>query len=210
MTWDQRRFELVVELGKILIKTGALRFGTFKLTSGRLSTYYIDLRIVPSFPEIFIKTVSFFVEALQNIVDIEQIDAICGIPTAGLTYASTVAYNLKKPFIYVRKETRNHGIGRKVEGLLHPGGKVVILDDLITAGTSKLTSAIAIKNEGGIVEDAVVLIDRMEGGKERLATSNVNLKAITNIIEIADLLYDRDIINSDQKLAIHNMIKKKV
>jgi len=207
MDWDKRRFKLVEELGKVLIKTSALSFGTFKLTSGRISSYYIDLRIVPSFPEIFTNTVDLFIEALKNMVGLDEIDAIGGIPTVGLTYATAVAFNLKKPLIYVRKESRNHGVLKRVEGLLQPGWKVTILDDLITSGKSILRTAKAIKKEGGIVENALVLIDRMEGGKERLMNSNIELKAIAKITEIADLLYDKDIIDNDQKKAIYNMVK---
>ncbi|MCP8310462.1 MAG: orotate phosphoribosyltransferase [Candidatus Methylarchaceae archaeon HK01M] len=209
MGWDDRRLELIEELGKVLIKTGALRFGTFKLTSGRMSSYYIDLRIIPSYPEVFSKTIDVFVEALKNMVGLGKFDAIGGIPTAGLTYATAVAYNLKKPFIYVRKETRKHGVLKRVEGLLPPGWRVVILDDLITTGNSILRTAKAIREEGGIIEDALVLIDRMEGGKERLVVSNVKLRAIANITEISDFLYDKGIIGSDERMAIYNMVKSK-
>ena len=210
MGWDQKRFKLVEELGKVLVKTGALRFGTFTLSSRRMSSYYIDLRIVPSFPEIFNKTVDVFVEALKNMVGPTNIDAIGGIPTAGLTFATAVAYDLKKPLIYVRKEARKHGALKKVEGLLQPGWRVTILDDLITTGNSILKTAKAIKSEGGIVENALVLIDRMEGGKERLATFQIKLKTLAKITEIADLLYDKDIIDVDQRMAIYNMVKSDV
>jgi len=210
MGWDQKRFRLVEELGKVLLKTGALRFGTFTLSSRRMSSYYIDLRIVPSFPEIFSKTVDVFVEALKNMVGTKNIDAIGGIPTAGLTFATAVAYDLKKPLIYVRKEARKHGALKKVEGLLQPGWRVTILDDLITTGNSILKTAKAIKSEGGIVENALVLIDRMEGGKERLATFQIKLKTLAKITEIADLLYDKDIIDIDQRMAIYNMVKSDV
>mgnify|MGYP001098179574 CR=1 FL=1 len=207
MSWENRRFELIKELGRVLVKTGALQFGTFTLTSGKMSSYYIDLRIVPSLPEVFKKITNAFVEALKSMIGLEKIDAIGGIPTAGLTYATAVAYNLEKPLLYVRKEPREHGTQKRVEGLLRPGWRVLILDDLITTGNSILRTAEAIRSEGGIVEDALVLIDRMEGGRDRLSTSNIQLKALANITELADLLYDMNIIGKDQRKAIYGMVK---
>ncbi|MEM3437901.1 MAG: orotate phosphoribosyltransferase [Nitrososphaerales archaeon] len=207
MSWDNRRLELIKELGRVLVKTNALKFGTFTLTSGKMSSYYIDLRIVPSLPEIFKRIIDAFIEAIKNMLNLDKIDAISGIPTAGLTYSTVVAYKLEKPLLYVRKESREHGTQKRVEGLLRPGWKVLILDDLITTGNSILRAAEAIRSEGGIVENALVLIDRMEGGRERLATLNIKLNALAKITELADLLYDMNIIGDDQKKAIYNMIK---
>ncbi|MGQ9469454.1 MAG: orotate phosphoribosyltransferase [Nitrososphaerales archaeon] len=209
MGWNERRFELIKELGRVLVKTGALQFGTFTLTSGKMSSYYIDLRIVPSLPEVFRKITDAFVEALKNMIGLEKIDAIGGIPTAGLTYATAVAYKIEKPLLYVRKEPREHGTQKRVDGLLRPGWRVLILDDLITTGGSILRTTEAIRSEGGIVEDAIVLIDRMEGGRERLSTSNIQLKAIAKITELADLLYDMNVIGKDQRKAIYSMVKIK-
>ena len=207
MSWDKRRSELIRELGRVLVKIGALQFGAFTLTSGKMSSYYIDLRIVPSLPGVFKTITNFFVEAIKNMVGLERIDAIGGIPTAGLTYATAVAYNLEKPLLYVRKEPREHGTKKRVEGLLRPGWRVLVLDDLITTGGSILRASEAIRSEGGVVEDALVLIDRMEGGRERLSASNIQLKALTKITELADLLYDVNIIGEDQRKAIYGMVK---
>ncbi|MEM3383626.1 MAG: orotate phosphoribosyltransferase [Nitrososphaerales archaeon] len=208
MSWDSRRLELIKELGRVLVKIGALKFGTFTLTSGKMSSYYIDLRIVPSLPEVFKRITDIFIDAIKNMVNLDRIDAISGIPTAGLTYSTVIAYKLEKPLLYVRKELREHGTQKRVEGLLRPGWRVLIIDDLITTGNSILKAAEAIRNEGGLVEDALVLIDRMEGGKEKLATSNIKLKALAKITELADLLYDMSVIEEDQRKAIYSMVKK--
>jgi orotate phosphoribosyltransferase len=209
LSWDKRRSELIRELGRVLVRIGALQFGAFTLTSGKMSSYYIDLRIVPSLPGVFKRITDAFIEAIKNMIGLERIDAIGGIPTAGLTYATAVAYNLEKPLLYVRKEPREHGAKKRVEGILRPGWRVLVLDDLITSGNSILRTSEAIRCEGGVVEDALVLIDRMEGGRERLLTSNINLKALTKITELADLLYGMNIIGEDQRKAIYGMVKIK-
>jgi orotate phosphoribosyltransferase len=182
---------------RILLKTGAVKFGIFKLTSGKISSYYIDLRLILSFPEALKKVIEFY-EKLANSVGINNFQRIAGIPTAGVPFASILAFKLSKPFIYVRKEAKPHGRERRVEGLLYPGEKILIVDDLITTGKSMLNAINAIKSEGGIVTDAIVLIDREEGAQEKLMEENVNLKCFMKISEIAKKLLDMDAINIEE------------
>jgi orotate phosphoribosyltransferase len=182
---------------RILLKTGAVKFGIFKLTSGKISSYYIDLRLILSFPEALKKVIEFY-EKLANSVGVNNFQRIAGIPTAGVPFASILAFKLSKPFIYVRKEAKPHGRERRVEGLLYPGEKILIVDDLITTGKSMLNAINAIKSEGGIVTDAIVLIDREEGAQEKLMEENVNLKCFMKISEIAKKLLDMDAINIEE------------
>jgi orotate phosphoribosyltransferase len=194
---------MVSNIGKVLVKSGALKFGTFTLTSGKLSSYYVDLRIVPSIPGVFREVIHAYVSLIKKSVPLNEIDAIGGIPTAGLTYATAVSYELAKPLIYVRKEEKKHGTAKDVEGLLSPGAQVVIIDDVITTGTSVISAVNAIRNNGGIVKRAAVLIDRLEGGKENLAKVGVELVTLTSIVEITDFLYDMNIIEDSSRNAIY-------
>jgi len=178
------------QLCRILFKIGALKFGVFKLTSGKTSPYYIDLRIVPSFPDAFHKICSLYVKLIESNVGIKEFKRIAGIPTASMPFASVVAYSLEKSFLYTRPTQRKHGRERGVEGILIPGDKVLILDDLITSGKSLLKAAVAIRAEGGVINDAVVLIDREEGGKEKLAKNNITLHYLLKVKEAADMLYE--------------------
>ncbi len=208
MKWEEKRLTLVRDIGRMLVKTKAIRFGTFTLSSGRLSPYYIDLRIVPSFPDVFSLAVTAYKAVIQNLIGLDKVEAIGGVPTSGLTYASAVAYSVRKPLIYVREEKKAHGTAKKVEGLLKPGSTVVMLDDLVTTGTSLIKSTDTIRSEGGEVKDAVALIDRMERGKENLAEKGVRLHTITDIRELADLLCDMGIIDAQQNRSIKSQIKK--
>ena len=131
---DLEKEIIKMELSRILIKISALKFGTFKLTSGKMSPYYLDLRIIPSFPDVYKKICDFYIELIENEIGLAKIDRIAGIPTAGISFASIVAYQLKKPFIYVRTTERQHGRGRSVEGILLPGDNVLLVDDLVTKG----------------------------------------------------------------------------
>ncbi len=202
-SWAEERKSIISNIGKVLIKSGALKFGTFTLTSGKLSSYYVDLRIVPSIPGVFREVIHAYVSLIKKSVPLGEIGAIGGIPTAGLTYATAVSYELAKPLIYVRKEERQHGTGKDVEGLLSPGAQVIIIDDVITTGSSIISAVNAIRNNGGIVKRAAVLIDRLEGGKENLAKIGVTLVPLTSIVEITDFLYDMSIIEDSSRNAIY-------
>jgi orotate phosphoribosyltransferase len=208
LEWERNRLLLVRDLGRILVKTGAIQFGTFTLASGNLSSYYIDLRVVPSFPDVFDRTVSAFIGTIKNSIGVKKIEAIGGVPTSGHTYATAVAYSIKKPLIYVREEEKKYGTPKKIEGILKPGSKLLVLDDLITSGLSLIKTIDIIRSEGGVVTDATVLIDRMEGGRESLAKKGVRLSALTNIEELTNLLYEMDILDSEQINSIRLQMKK--
>src|SRR4030066_855143 len=109
------------EMAKILMKIDALKFGVFKLTSGKASPYYIDLRVVPSFPAAFPEICDFYSEAITRDLGLKNFSRIAGVPIAGIPFASQIASNLKKPFLYARKGVRLHGRQRRAEGILVSG-----------------------------------------------------------------------------------------
>jgi len=197
------------ELGRILNRIGALKFGTFKLTSGEVSPYYIDLRIVPSFPDAFRRICDFYLALIKSDIGADGFDRIAGIPTAGISFASITAYNLKRPFLYVRPTERKHGRERRVEGILLPGDRVLLIDDLITSGGSILKAAESVRAEGGVISDAVVLLDREENGKENLAKDGIKLHYLLTMSEAAYKLYDIGAITEDQLDTILKQAKRK-
>jgi len=197
-----------VELAKILHNIDALKFGLFKLTSGKVSPYYIDLRIVPSFPDAFRQICDFYGESITSQVGLKNFDRIAGVPIAGIPFASQIAYNLKKPFLYARKGVRLHGRQRRVEGILVSGDRVLLVDDLVTTGLTLKKAAKAVTAEGGIVKEAVALLDREEGGKEKLAKNGIQLHALLKISEVANTLYEIGAIDEESLKTIMKQIKK--
>jgi orotate phosphoribosyltransferase len=197
-----------VEICKILNKIGALKFGAFKLTSGKISPYYIDLRIIPSFPDAFQKICNLQVAFIKEEIGVKNFDRIAGIPIAGIPFASLIAYNLKKPFLYIRKGVRLHGRKRRIEGILTPGDRVLLIDDLITTGLSLTEAKEAIEAEGGVTTDAVVLLDREEKGKEKLDKKGIKLYALLKMTEIANRLCEIGAIDEVQLKTILKQIKK--
>ena len=183
------------DFSRMLVRTGALQFGMFTLSGGRLSPYYLDLRVIPSFPDAF----HTFADLLaKNAKSIDGIDKIGGIPTGGLPWASVVAYALAKPLVYTRKDIKLHGREKTVEGILTPGDRVLLIDDVITTGKNILTALQSIRGEGGVVENALVLLDRQEGGEKHLLKEGVKLHSVAKISAVAQKLLDMDAITKNQ------------
>jgi orotate phosphoribosyltransferase len=205
---DRKTSESVkTEICRILNRIGAFKFGAFRLTSGKMSPYYIDLRIVPSFPDAFREICGFYADFIIDKVGTKSFERVAGIPVAGIPFASLIAYDLKKPFLYIRKGARRHGRERRIEGIIAPGNRILLVDDLVTTGLSLQSAAKTIVAEGGLVTDAVVLLDRQEGGKERLAKSGINVHALVSITEIANTLHELGTIDEEQLRTIVRQIK---
>jgi len=208
LTWDAEKARLKREICEVLTRIGALRFGTFELSGGRLSPYYIDLRIALSFPDAFQRIVDIYLEMVEHEVGLERFKRIAGIPTAGVPFASVLAYKLHKPFLYTRKEAKGYGRGRRVEGILHPGDTVLLVDDLITSGTNLLSATEAIVAEGGVIQDALVLIDREEGGRQALTAQTIRLHELIRITEAVEVLSEMDAITQEQLTDVLTQIKE--
>ncbi len=197
------------EMAKILMRIDALKFGVFKLTSGKVSPYYIDLRVVPSFPDAFREICDFYAEGIIKEIGLGNFDRIAGVPIAGIPFASQIAYNLKKPFLYVRKGLRRHGRQRRVEGILVSGDRVLLVDDLVTTGLTLRKAAEAIRAEGGISEQAVAFLDREEGGVEKLVKTGIQLHPLLKISEVAKILYEIGALDEESLKTITKQIKKR-
>jgi len=184
------------EFCNILLRTGCIKFGTFQLSSGALSPYYVDLRLIPSDPEAFKRAIGFYTVTLEPVI--KRSSRLVGIPTAGVPYAAVLAFNFAKPFLYLRKEAKDHGQRRRIEGIIFPGDKVVLLDDVVTTGKNIMEAVDAIRAEGGVVKDAVVLLDRQQGGKAQLMKMGVRLRSYATITRVAQGLLKRGTIDDGQ------------
>jgi orotate phosphoribosyltransferase len=187
--WEEEKLFLMKQVGILLIKNSAIKFGDYILASGKKSPYYIDLRQTISSPI----TMDWIGNALTRIVINEigkdKIDKILGVPTAGVPFATVVSQKLAIPLIYYRQARKEHGVRKKIEGILDRNDRVLIIDDLITTGESVIESAEVVRDQGGVVNELVVLLDREQGGKERLRSSRIEPHVLFKISDAMEWLH---------------------
>ena len=172
--------DLIIDLAEL----GALQFGDFTLSSGKSSSIYVDLRILVSQPSLMQKAARAYTQKIGQL----QCDLIAGIPYAALPIGAAVSLTSGVPLIYNRKETKSHGLGKNIEGIWQPGERVVVIEDVITTGGSIMNSVELFRSAGLVVEDAVVLLDRQQGGVENLAKAGIRVHSVLALDEVLQLL----------------------
>lgn len=179
------------EIALALYDIGAIKFGEFTLKSGIKSPIYIDLRLLISYPKI-LKLIS---DAMIEVAKGLEFDVIAGIPYTALPIATAISIDQDWPMTYARKEVKNYGTKKKIEGVFSEGDTALIIDDLITTGGSKFETTEPFEASGLKIKDFIVLVDREQGGGRLLSEKGYNLHSIIGINELLDIL------NEEGKLA---------
>jgi len=172
--------ENVKALALALYDSGCVKFGTFELKSGITSPIYIDLRLLVSEPAL-LRSVA---KALAQRAEELTFDRIAGIPYAALPIGVAMALELDRPMIYPRREVKQHGTQRAIEGAFEPGETALLVDDLITRGGSKLEAIETLQAAELAVRDVLVLIDREQGGAADLAQHGYHLHAVLTLTQL--------------------------
>ncbi|QOJ79165.1 orotate phosphoribosyltransferase [Infirmifilum lucidum] len=168
---------------ELLWSIGAVQRGVFKLSSGRISNVYIDLRKLPSHPREF----KLVVDALSREALNYSFNIVCGIAVGGLPLATGVALALSKPLIYVRRDRKDHGTMKQLEGDFEPGAKAILVDDVATTGGSLLEALKVLRSSGLIADTALVVVDREEGAREALEAEGVRLVGLTTLKRVLEV-----------------------
>jgi len=198
--------EFVKEFAIFLFKNNIIKFGNFTLSSGKKSSYYIDLRLVPSFPHQFRKMIKNLQKLIIEKIGLDNFDSLVSIPTGGLIIGSALAIETVKPLIYVRNKPKDHGTTKSLEGKILSGMQVMMIDDVATTGTSILNGIKQLKAEGLSISNACVIINRLEGADKILNSVGVILHQLTDILEITETLFQEKLVSED----ILEEIKKQV
>ena len=180
-----------------LFDKNAIKIGNFTLSSGRKSRFYLDLRILQSYPLYFRKTIFLLKTLIHSQIGLESFDYLCSVPTSGTVFGSALSYELFKPHIYVRKDLKNYGTQKKIEGALEPNSKILFVDDVITTGQSILTALESLSNNS-VVSGVVVLIDRQQGSQNLFDQFTLKIKSAITIHRIIDILNDNARINKNE------------
>lgn len=158
----------------------------YRLASGMASPVYIDCRKLISFPRIRSAVMDFAAATVLRGAGFERFDVVAGGETAGIPFAALLADRLGLPMIYVRKKPKGHGRNAQIEGHMPEGARVLVIEDLTTAGGSMFTFIDAIRAAGGIVEHGMALFyyGIFREAEARFANGGVKLHHIATWREV--------------------------
>lgn len=174
------RTQVARQVARMLLEIGAVHFRTdphYTFTSGLASPVYIDCRKLISYPRIRAACMDWACARLMQEAGYEQFDAVAGGETAGIPFAAWIAERLGLPMLYVRKQPKGFGRNARIEGDIHEGSRVLLVEDLTTDGGSKLKFVDAIREAGATCAHTVVVFyyDIFPGVPTRLAEHGISL-----------------------------------
>ncbi|MCL1984329.1 MAG: orotate phosphoribosyltransferase [Methanomassiliicoccaceae archaeon] len=171
------------EMKDALERCGALQFGEFVLASGAKSNYYIDIKKASTDPKVLYLISQLMAEKIQ--MSGKRYDRIAGVVLGSVPLAAALSLATGIPYVMIRKEKKDHGTTKLIEGDLNKGDTVIVVEDVITSAGSSIAAIGTLREAGADVEDIISVIDREAGGKEALRNIGVSL---TSLVRASDLL----------------------
>ncbi|XP_031832706.1 rudimentary-like isoform X2 [Nomia melanderi] len=175
------------ELAVALFEIDALKFGEFVTKVGLKTPVYFDLRVIVSHPKVMARLAKALWKFSEECTNISQ---ICGVPYTALPLATLISVDSNVPMLIKRKEAKAYGTMKMIEGQFKQGDNCIIIEDVITSGSSILETALTLRKEGLIVTDAFVVIDRQQGGRRNIKNHDINIKSLYTITTIMAYLLE--------------------
>ncbi|NUB93047.1 orotate phosphoribosyltransferase [Haloterrigena sp. SYSU A121-1] len=157
----------------------AVKFGEFELSHGGTSEYYVDKYLFETDPDCLEAVAEAFADRLA------ADDKLGGVALGGVPLAAATSVAAGVPYVIARKQRKEYGTGNLIEGRLEDGEEVVVVEDIVTTGTSLVEAVEALREAGATVERALVVVDREEGGRETVEEAGVEMEAL---VTASDLL----------------------
>lgn len=183
-------------------KLGIIKFGRFTLKSGIESPFYVDLRPLASDPKILKHLANYLLDMLP----LDNFDLICGVPYAALPMATAMSLESYLPLIIKRKEAKQYGTKKLIEGIYEKGQNCLLVEDVITSGKSLLETIPEIENEGIKVSDIVVVLDREQGGRALLESKGYRVHTLFTISEVCAMLQEENLLMDDEVARIKDFL----
>ena len=169
-------------MSQALTDCGALQIGDFTLASGAKSSYYIDIKKASTNPDVLRLIAQQMADNLRN--SAIKVDRIAGVVLGSVPLAAALALETGIPYVMIRKEKKDHGTGKLIEGTLNIGDKVLVVEDVITSAGSSISAIETLRREGAVVENVFSVIDRESGGSENLKQIGVTLLPLVKASEL--------------------------
>lgn len=196
--------QTVEKVAREMHQSQLLKFGSFTLKNGTVSPFYIDLRQAQSFPDTFAAIIDAYSEMLA---DTDDSVFLAGLPEAATPFAAATGYKLHRKLVQPRKVVKDHGTKSSVEGAFEQGDSVVLIDDLINTGESKLEAIDQVEAAGLVIKKFIVLVDREQGGLDVIRKAGYEIEAAFTISALIESLRAQGSITEEQLNTVLEFIK---
>jgi len=192
-----------------LYRSGCLKFGGFRIKSGALSPYYIDLACLLSSPIDLCSVAEIAAGEIKKIMAFDKIDKLASIELKGALILPSIACQLSLPCIVVRKDEKAYGVTGRIAGAdVAKGEHILFFDDVVSEGLSKLEGIKPLEDLGANVRNVMVVVDREQGGRENLERLGYKVHALAKISELVESLLGSEHISKKQTRVVLDYIKK--
>uniref|UniRef100_A0A182QCX4 Uridine 5'-monophosphate synthase n=1 Tax=Anopheles farauti TaxID=69004 RepID=A0A182QCX4_9DIPT len=186
MTMEAKKKELALRLFEI----NAFKFGDFKMKVGINSPVYFDLRVIVSHPDVM----DTLADILQEFIVDSKLNTagahLCGVPYTALPVATLISIKSNKPMLIRRKEAKKYGTKKLIEGKFNAGDKCLIIEDVVTSGSSILETVEDLRSEGLVVTDAIVVVDREQGGVQNTEERGVRMHSLFTLSYLLQVMLE--------------------
>ena len=197
------------KVANALYESGCIKFGTFKIKSGAISPYYIDLARLLAAPKQLCVIAEVAAESIKGIMVADRIDKLASIELKGALIVPSIACKVDLPCVIVRKEDKAYGVTGRIAGAdVAQGDNILFFDDVVSEGLSKIEGIKPLLQLGAQVKHLMVVVDREQGGKENLEKAGYEVNALAKISEVVDALLKTGKITGEQAKTVLDYIKK--
>jgi len=201
--------DVVADVAGALFRSGCLRFGSFRIKSGALSPYYIDLAGLLSSPKELCNIAAIAADRIRSIMATDKIDKLASIELKGALILPSIGCQLDLPCVVVRKENKAYGVtGRTAGAEVCNGDRVLFVDDVVSEGLSKIEGIKSLEELGAKVSNIIVVVDREQNGRENLERFGYKVHSLARISELVNSLQKTKSISQDQAETVLNYIKE--
>jgi len=201
--------DITSSVANSLYRSGCLKFGNFKIKSGALSPYYIDLACLISSPQEMCSIAEIAACEIRSLRAVDRIDKLASIELKGALILPSIGCQVNLPCVVVRKEEKAYGVTGRIAGAeVSKGDQILFFDDVLSEGLSKVEGIKPLEELGATVRHLMVVVDREQGGKDNLEKLGYKVHALARISQLVNRLLEHGQISRTQADAVLDYIRE--